>query len=89
MSHEAFQSIPRFTKELNAFDSGLVISGSITKTDLTEYLMHLKKEYFSNGIKREYQMAEVLGYVGNNYWYLQEEVSNYYTNQDSHFFNIL
>lgn len=75
MSFEAFHSRQKFYNGLlKGFGAGLIVNGSITNGDLSDYLMYLKDEYISSGNMRSFRLASHTGYMGNSCWFLSPEV---------------
>ena len=78
LSYEAFHSRQKFYNGLlKGFGAGLIVNGSITNGDLSDYLMYLKDEYISSGDMRSFRLASHTGYMGNNYWFLSPTVRYY------------
>jgi len=75
LTHAAFNAPARFSSEINkGFGSGLCVNGAVTKSDLSEYLLFLKEEYNEIREAKKYTKTDVIGYMGNQYWFLNEEV---------------
>lgn len=68
----AFQSPALFAKELNkSFGTGIIVNGAMNKSHLSDYLIYLKEEYFTLNEVKNYNETEIIGYVGNTYWFLR------------------
>eukprot|EP00794_Sanderia_malayensis_P016487 gene16487-18127_t len=70
----AFTGPQRFTCHIHKqFRSDVVINGALQKSDVTDYLMHLKINYMMMGEPREFKPAGVVGYLMGNTWILSDQ----------------
>eukprot|EP00794_Sanderia_malayensis_P009095 gene9095-10066_t len=70
----AFTGPQRFTCHIHKqFRSDVVINGALQKSDVTDYLMHLKNNYMMMGEPREFKPAGVVGYLMGNTWILSDQ----------------
>eukprot|EP00795_Rhopilema_esculentum_P009816 gene9816-18387_t len=75
LSHKAFLNQAKFAAALErSFGAGLIVNGSLTEGDLSDYIMFLKTDYVSENSARNYNVAKHIGYIENNYWFLSPEV---------------
>eukprot|EP00794_Sanderia_malayensis_P010383 gene10383-11464_t len=75
LSYDAFLGHVRFAHALEAgFGAGLVVNGSLTKADLSDYLVFLKEDQLANNANKLFRVANHTGYMGDNYWFLSKEI---------------
>eukprot|EP00112_Aurelia_sp_Birch-Aquarium-sp1_P022899 Seg6610.1 transcript_id=Seg6610.1/GoldUCD/mRNA.D3Y31 product="hypothetical protein" protein_id=Seg6610.1/GoldUCD/D3Y31 len=75
LTADSFNHRNTFAKDLRAaFGGNFCIKGTLSADTLSYYYLHLKTTYLRNGPFRSVNMVEYTGYMGDDYWVLNEEV---------------
>lgn len=62
---DAFQSPALFVKEQHkSFSTGVLVSGTMNKSHLSDYRIYLKVEYITSSEVRKYKEIRIIAYVG-------------------------
>jgi hypothetical protein len=75
----AFDSKQRFIESLRiAYGSGTFFLGiKVSSSVVQSYYTYLKEDYEQNEIGRDYMEPEYMGYQGDNYWIISNDVRYY------------